>query len=63
MLLKIEDAYYNAKEIRRLGRNNRDNLVITYTNGEIEHTDYQCSEPRFNMLVKEWEKCLNEKQE
>ncbi len=35
-MLEIEGAFYNAKEIRRLGRNNRDNLVITYTNGEVE---------------------------
>lgn len=35
MLLNIEGAYYNAQEIRELERNNRDNLVITYTNGEV----------------------------
>lgn len=52
-MLKIENGYYNAKEIRRLGRSNRDNLVITYVNGEVEHTNYYCNDYMFNELVKE----------
>lgn len=59
-MLKIENGYYNAREIRRLGRNNRDNLVITYANGEVEHTDYYYSDYSFAELVKQWEKCLKE---
>ena len=57
-MLEIEGAFYNAKEIRRLGRNNRENLVITYVSGEVEHTDYYFNDYMFNQLVKEWEKCL-----
>lgn len=57
-MLKIENGYYNAKEIRRLGRSNRDNLVITYVNGEVEHTNYYYNDYMFNELVKEWERCL-----
>lgn len=57
-MLKIENAYYNAKEIRKLSRTNRDNLIITYTNGEQDFTDYYFNDYRFEELIKEWEKCL-----
>lgn len=57
-MLKIENAYYNAKDIRKLSRTNRDNLIITYVNGEQDVTDYYFSDYNFKELVKEWEKCL-----
>lgn len=57
-MLKIENAYYNAKDIRKLSRTNRDNLIITYINGEQDCTDYYFSDYCFEELVKEWEKCL-----
>lgn len=57
-MLKIENAYYNAKDIRKLSRTNRDNLIITYVNGEEEFTNYYFSDFGFEELVKEWEKCL-----
>ncbi len=57
-MLKIENGYYNAKEIRKLARTNRDNLIITYANGETEYTDYYYNDYMFEKLVEEWEKCL-----
>lgn len=57
-MLKIENSYYNAKEIRKLSRTNRDYLIITYINGEQDVTDYYFNDYRFEQLVKEWEKCL-----
>ena len=60
-MLRIGNGYYNPREIRRLGLNNRDNLVITYTNGEVEHTNEHYSEYRFSELIKEWEKSLVER--
>ena len=57
-MLKIENAYYNARDIRKLSRTNRDNLIITYVNGEQDITDYYFSDYYFKQLVKEWEECL-----
>ena len=57
-MLKIENAYYNARDIRKLSRTNRDNLIITYVNGEQDVTDYYFSDYYFEQLVKEWEECL-----
>lgn len=57
-MLKIENTYYNAREIRKLSRTNRDNLIITYINGEQDVTDYYFNDYRFEQLVKEWEQCL-----
>lgn len=52
-MLKIENAYYNASAIRKLSRSNRDNLIITYVNGEQDVTDYYFSDYRFEKLVEE----------
>ncbi len=57
-MFKIGKGYYNAKEIRKLSRTNRDNLIITYVNGEQEVTDYYYSDYSFEKLIKEWEQCL-----
>lgn len=57
-MLKIENGYYNAKDIRKLSRNNRDNLIITYVNGEQDVTDYYFNDYMFEELINEWEKCL-----
>lgn len=57
-MLKIENAYYNAKDIRKLSRTNRDNLIITYINGDCDVTDYYFNDYMFNNLIKEWEQCL-----
>lgn len=57
-MLKIENAYYNARDIRKLSRTNRNNLIITYTSGEQDFTDYYFSDYCFEQLVKEWKECL-----
>lgn len=57
-MLKIENAYYNAREIRKLSRTDRNHLIITYTNGEQDFTNYYFSDYVFEQLVKEWERCL-----
>lgn len=57
-MLKIENGYYNARDIRKLSRTDRDNLIITYTNGEQDFTNYYFSDYAFKQLVEEWEKCL-----
>ena len=57
-MLKIGNAFYNARDIRKLSRTNRDNLIITYVNGEQDVTDYYFSDYCFEQLVKEWEECL-----
>ena len=46
-MLKIENAYYNAKDIRKLSRTNSYNLIITYINGEQDITDYYFDDYRF----------------
>lgn len=57
-MLKIGNGYYNPMAIRRLGLSNRNNLIITFTNGEIDHTDQYYSEYSFEELVESWEKQL-----
>lgn len=57
-MLKIENGYYNAKDIRKLSRTNRDNLIITYINGDEDITNYYFSDYNFEELTKEWERCL-----
>lgn len=57
-MLKIEGAYYNANDIRKLARTNRDNLIIEYINGEQYVTNYYYNDYMFEKLVEEWEKCL-----
>lgn len=57
-MLEIEGAYYNANDIRKLARTNRNNLIIEYINGEQHVTNYYYNDYMFAKLVKEWEKCL-----
>ncbi len=57
-MLKINNTYYNANNIRKLSRTNRNNLIITYTDGEQDVTDYYFDDYSFKQLIKEWEKCL-----
>lgn len=60
-MIEINNEYYNAKDIRRLNRNNRGNLVITFTNGDIEHTDYYYDDYDLDELLKDWVKVLEDK--
>lgn len=57
-MLKIENGYYNATDIRKLSRTSRDNLIITYVNGEQDVTNYYFNDYMFEKLIEEWEKCL-----
>lgn len=57
-MLKIGKAYYNAKDIRKLARTDRNNLIIEFVNGEQDITNYYYDDYGFKELIVAWEKCL-----
>ena len=60
-MLDIDNKYYNSKDIRCLNLSNRDNLVITFINGDVENTDSYCNDYRFKQILEQWKKELEDK--